>query len=55
MQSAAGQDVGCEGVDQRLQRRRSRPDPAAQEPALAKAGVEVSRLTRSRAKISAWR
>jgi len=30
VQSVAGQDVGGEGVDQRLQRRRSRPDPAAQ-------------------------
>ena len=30
MQSVAGQDVGREGVDQRLQRRRGRPDPAAQ-------------------------
>ena len=47
MQSVAGQDVGREGVDQRLQRRRSRPTQPHR--------VEVSRLTPSRAKISAWR
>jgi hypothetical protein len=53
VQAVAGEHVGGEGIDERLQRRRRRPDPAGQEPALAKAGVEVSRLTPSRAKISA--
>jgi len=47
MKSVAGQHVGRKGVNQRLQRRRRRPDPGRQG--------RGSRLTPSRAKISAWR
>jgi hypothetical protein len=42
MKGVATEDIGGEGIDERLQRRRCRSDK-----------VEVSRLTPSRAKISA--
>ena len=54
-EGVGAEDVGGEGIDERLQHRRRRADPAGQEPPLAKAGVEVSRAPPSRAKISALR
>jgi hypothetical protein len=43
MQSVAGQDVGREGVDQRLQRRGSRPDAPTQPHRVEVSSIMVER------------